>query len=71
MDINIELDEAREDSRDVHRMGAVDHLKYTAEQHFADLHPVHKARAYRELQAHAVEKACEQERINTDQGVPE
>lgn len=66
-----EMNQRAEEARGRARTRAVDEAKKVADAYFELLHPEHKARAYRELQGHAVEKACEQERENTDKGVPD
>lgn len=38
---------------------------------FHGLHPLEKAKAYREIQGYACERARDQERQNTEHGVPE
>lgn len=63
--------EQRERTRSAEREDAVDRVKQIAGQEFDDLHPVHRARAYRELQQHASEEARSQENTNTEKGIPE
>lgn len=38
---------------------------------FFHLHPTHTAKAYREIEKHAGEKAHDQEMLNEEHGVPE
>lgn len=71
MDADDVIRETTESLRTRRREGAVDQIKHLADGCFADLHPTHKARAYRDLQAHANEQAREQEHKNTENGVPE
>ena len=53
------------------RENAVRDVEVFMDECFHHLHPVEKAKAFREIQGRAVEKACEQERINDEHGVPD
>jgi len=63
--------EHRENMRNGEREARVGRAKYSLQEEFRDLHPVHRARAYREIQAHANEQARDQETTNDRDGVPE
>lgn len=61
----------REEIRNRQRGERVDRAKYNLTEEFRDLHPVHRARAFREIQAHANEEARNQESTNDREGFPE
>lgn len=56
---------------DTRRRHAVDAAVELAARGFGDLHPVERAKAWREVQAQAAEAATDQERENTENGVPD
>lgn len=69
--MNNNIEATTEEARDDHRTDVVHQTIFSADRHFRELHPTHKAKAFRELGELAADRAKRIEEFNDNHGVPE